>query len=105
MLAEPFTVPGRPTEPYLHADNRGLVMWDGWRGVVFAGASLGWVRETIQLLLDEKRATRHRGEHYLGGWVSEDGETVTLYGGPPEDLVSLTVSAEALTALRQRLGG
>ena len=104
MLADPLTVPGRSVDPYLHLDNRGLVLWDGGRGVLLPGALLGWVRETIELLLDEKRATRHRGDQYLGGWLSDDGATATVYGGPPENLVSLAVSVEDLTALRTRLG-
>jgi len=103
MLSEPLTVTGQPTEPYLHIDNRGLVVYDGNRGVVFAGALMGWVRETIELLLDEKRATRHRGDHYLGGWVDEAAGVVTVYAGPENGLVSLQVSVDTLAGLRDRL--
>jgi hypothetical protein len=105
MLSEPLTVTGRPTEPYLHIDNRGLVVFDGNRGVVFAGALMGWVRETIELLLDEKRATRHRGDHYLGGWVDEAAGTATVYAGPADGLVSLQLSLHTLAELRARLNG
>lgn len=103
MLSEPLTVTGRPTEPYLHVDNRGLVVFDGQRGVIFAGAMLGWVRETIELLIDEKRATRHRGDHYLGGWVDEAAGVVTLYAGPADGIVSLQVGLDVLGGLRDKL--
>lgn len=103
MLAEPLTVTGREVGPYLHVDNRGLVVFDGRRGVILPGALLGWARETIELLLDERRATRHRGDQYLGGWVNDDGTAVTLYAGPADDLVSLELSVDALSALRDGL--
>ena len=105
MLSEPLTVTCRPTEPYLHVDNRGLVVFDGRRGVIFAGAMLGWVRETIELLIDEKRATRHRGDHYLGGWVDEAAGVATVYAGPTDGLVSLEVPVESLAALLGHLRG
>ena len=105
MLSEPLTVTGRSTEPYLHVDNRGLVVFDGRRGVIFAGAMLGWVRETVELLLDEKRATRHRGDQFLGGWVDEGAGSAALYAGPATDLVSLELPVESLTALLDHLRG
>ena len=104
-MVEPLTVPARAPSPYLHLDNRGFVMFDGSRCVIFAGNTLGWVRETIELLLEEKRATRHRGDHYLGGMVSDDGQTATLYGGPADDLATLDVDVEALGAVRDMLRG
>ena len=104
-MVNPITVPGRSPKPYLHLDNRGFVMFDGGRCVIFAGNTLAWVRETIDLLLEEKRATRHRGDHYLGGMVSEDGQTVTLYGGPGDDMATLEVDVDALRAVRGELGG
>jgi hypothetical protein len=103
MLSEPLTISGRTVDPYLHVDNRGLVVFDGQRGVVFAGAVMGWVRETIELLLDEKRATRHRGDQYLGGWVDEGAGVVTVYAGPADALVSLALPVETLAGLRERL--
>jgi hypothetical protein len=104
-MVEPFTVPARAAQPYLHLDNRGFVMFDGGRGVLFDGATLGWVRETIELLLEEKRATRHRGDHFLGGMVSGDGQTVTLYGGQADALATLDVDADALRAVLGQLRG
>jgi hypothetical protein len=104
MLSEPLTVPGRAVDPYLHLDNRGLILFDGRRGVLLGGAVLGWVRETIELLIDEQRATRHRGDQFLGGWISDDGATATLYAGPPTDLVSLELPVDTLRAVLGRLG-
>lgn len=104
-MVEPLTVPARSPQPYLHLDNRGFVMFDGGRCVIFAGNTLGWVRETIELLLEEKRATRHRGDHFLGGMVSDDGQTVTLYGGPADALATLDVDVGALGAVRDQLRG
>jgi len=104
-MVEPLTVPARSPKPYLHLDNRGMVMFDGGRCVVFAGAMLGWVRETFDLLLEEKRATRHRGDLFLGGMVDDETQTVTLYGGPAEDLATLELGVDALGAVRDRLSG
>jgi hypothetical protein len=104
-MVAPLTVPARSPTPYLHLDNRGFVMFDGSRCIIFAGNTLGWVRETFELLLEEKRATRHRGDHYLGGMVSDDGRTATLYGGPADDLATLDVDVEALGAVRDMLRG
>jgi len=104
-MVDPLTVPAHTPSPYLHLDNRGFVMFDGNGAVIFAGNTLGWVRETIELLLEEKRATRHRGDHFLGGMVSDDGQTVTLYGGPADGLVTVDVSVDALGSVRDRLRG
>jgi hypothetical protein len=104
-MVSPLTVPARAAKPYLHLDNRGLVLFDGGRGVIFAGAALAWVRETLELLLEEKRATRHRGDHYLGGMISEDGATATLYGGPADDLATLDVDVDGLHAILGQLRG
>ena len=101
----PLTVPAERAEPYLHLDNRGLVVFDGERGVIFPENMLGWVRETIGLLIDERRATRHRGEQWFGGVVGDDGQSVRIYAGPPGALVSVTLTMEALTAIQTRLHG
>jgi hypothetical protein len=104
-MVQPMTVAGRAPSPYLHLDNRGLVLFDGARCVMLAESMLGWVRETFDLLLEEKRATRHRGDLFLGGMVSEDGQTVTLYGGPATGLATLDLSVDELGAVRDRLHG
>jgi hypothetical protein len=104
-MVEPLTVSARTPQPYLHLDNRGFVMFDGTNCVIFAGNTLGWVRETIELLLEERRATRHRGDHFFGGSLSEDGQTATLYGGPADALATVDVSVDALGSMRDRLRG
>jgi hypothetical protein len=104
MLASdmPLTVTAFAVEPYLHLDNRGLVIFDGRRGVLIAAASLPWVAETFEIILSEKRATRTHRDHVLGGFIADDG-TATLYGGPADDLATLRLTAEALTELVTRL--
>jgi hypothetical protein len=104
-MVEPLTVPARAPSPYLHLDNRGFVIFDGSRCIIFAGNTLGWVRDTIELLLEEKRATRHRGDHFLGGMLSEDGQTATLYCGPADALATVDVSVDALGSVRDMLRG
>ena len=81
------------------------MVFDGQRGVIFPENMLGWVRETIGLLIDEQRATRHRGEQWFGGVVGDDGQSVTMYAGPSGALVSVTVTMDALTAVLTRLHG
>jgi hypothetical protein len=104
-MVSPLTVPARSPKPYLHLDNRGLVLFDGGKCVMLPGAMLGWVRETIELLLEEKRATRHRGDLFLGGMVDEESQTVTLYGGPGEDMATIEMGVDALGAVRDQLRG
>lgn len=105
MLATdtPITVAAQAVAPYLHLDNRGLVIYDGRRAVMFAAATLGWVAETIDILLAERRATRTHRDHVLGGFVEEDGTFATLYAGPADDLATLRVDTETLAMLGQRL--
>ena len=99
-----ITIAGRGVGPYLHADNRGLVIFDGGRCVLVPATMLPWVAETIGILLDEKRATRHRGDVNFGGFVADDGASVTLYAGPAADMATLQVPVEALASLRDQLG-
>lgn len=105
MLAgdKPLTVEGRTVSPYMHLDNRGLVVFDGSRCVMLSANTLPWVRETIELVLDEKRATRRQGDHYLGGFLAEDGRSATIFAGPADDLATLRVDVDALAALRDQL--
>jgi hypothetical protein len=105
MLVEPFTATAQPVEPYLHVDNRGMVVSDGRRCVAFPVATLGWIAETIQLLVEEKRATRRQGDLILGGFVSEDGTTATIYAGPAHDMATLRVSVSSLGELYAQIRG
>lgn len=105
MLAndKPITIAARPVEPYLHADNRGLVVFDGGRCVVLSAQTLPWVAETLGILLEEKRATRHHGAVNFGGFIADDGQTATLYVGSADNLATLAVSVDALEQLRDGL--
>jgi hypothetical protein len=107
MLAKdkPLTVTARGVEPYLHLDNRGLVMFDGRRCVLLPAQTLPWVAETIQILQDEKRATRKHGDFVLGGFIADDGSLATLYGGPAEHMTTLAVEVDTLALLVSQLGG
>ena len=100
----PLHVAARPADPYIHLDNRALVIYDGVHGVVFPSAMLGWVRETVKLLAEEKRATRRQGDHVLGGMVQDDG-TVVLYGGQADAVASLQTDVSTLGQLYEALGG
>ena len=105
MLAgdTPLDIPVTPVDPYVHLDNRGLVLFDGRRCVVLAGPMMLFVAETIDVLLAEKRATRRQGDSVVGGFVAEDGRSVTIFAGPSEDLVTLRTDTEALSLLAERL--
>jgi hypothetical protein len=104
MLAAhtPLTVTALPVEPYLHLDNRGLVIFDGRRGVLLAAATLPWVAETFEIILNERRATRTHRDHILGGFLSDD-DVATIYGGPTDDLATLRLDKSALAELVTRL--
>jgi hypothetical protein len=107
MLGEsdtPLHVAAKTVDPYLHLDNRGLILYDGFQGVLFPSAMLGWVRETVKLLADEKRATRKQGDHVFGGMVQEDG-TVVLYAGQADALISVKSDVSALGQIYESLGG
>jgi hypothetical protein len=100
----PLHLNARAVDPYVHLDNRALVIYDGFRGVMFPSAMLGWVRETVKLLAEEKRATRRQGDLVLGGVVSEDG-TVVIYGGQAESMASLQIDVSTLGQMYEALGG
>ena len=100
----PLHVAAKPVDPYVHLDNRALVIYDGYHGVTFPSAMLGWVRDTVKLLAEEKRATRRQGDHVLGGIVQDDG-TVILYGGQADALASLQTDVSTLGQMYEALGG
>jgi hypothetical protein len=99
-----ITVSAAPVGPYLHADNRGLVVFDGRRCILIPATTLPWVAETVGVLLDEKRATRHHGTINFGGSIDEGGQTATVYAGPADNMATLQVTVEALGQLRDALG-
>lgn len=100
----PLSVPARRAEPYIHLDNRSLVLHDGRSCVAFLGPTLPWVAQTLAILVDERRATRHQQQHVLGGFIDERGEA-TLYAGAPEALVTLVTDEPTLREVLQKLRG
>ena len=105
MLAgdKPLDITVRPVEPYLHLDNRGLVVFDGRRAVLLAGPAMVFAADTIDVLLSEKRATRKQGDSVFGGFLAEDGQSATIFVGPADDLATLRTDTEALRLLAERL--
>ncbi|HEX8101894.1 MAG TPA: hypothetical protein VF533_04740 [Solirubrobacteraceae bacterium] len=100
----PLTVRAAPAEPYIHLDNRGLVLHDGRAATIFLGPTLPWVAQTLEVLLDERRATRHQHQHVLGGFIAEGG-AATLFAGAPDRLVTLRTDEPTLAEVVRRLRG
>jgi hypothetical protein len=96
-----LTIAGEPAEPFVRLDSRTLVLCHGPRAVAFALSSSGrFIEETLMIILDEGRATRAQGDRVLGGFKSEDGERVTLYGGTRDDLVVVAIPEAELEPLQ-----
>jgi len=102
LNTEALTVDATRAPAYINLDNRALILSDGLRGTMLPSATFPWVAETLALLLDERRATRSQHQHVFGGVLHADG-SVTLYGGAPNELVSLTTTQQALTDLLTKL--
>jgi hypothetical protein len=96
-----LTVAATTPEPYVHLDNRGLVISNGPRCVMVPASSFRFAAETFALIADERRATRHQHDHILGGYA--DGDDVVLFGGRRDDLVSVRLSRAAFDELRGAL--
>jgi hypothetical protein len=97
-----FTVPASVPEPYVHFDNRGFVLACGGRCTVFFGApTLSWAADTLDVLAEEGRATRHQFERVFGGFRSGDG--VVLFGGERGTLTTVQLSGSAFERLRSEL--
>jgi len=96
-----LTIAGEPAEPFVRVDSRTLLLSHGPRAVAFSLSSSGrFVEETLMIVLDDGRATRAQGDRVLGGFKSEDGERVTLYGGTRDDLVVVAIAAADLERLQ-----
>ena len=96
-----ITVPARQPAPYVHADNRGLVICNGLQGIYIQASQLRQCAETFEIIADEGRATRAQGPHVVGGYVS--GGDVVLYAGTQDHLLSVTVSSTDFAALREAI--
>jgi hypothetical protein len=96
-----LTVQARLPNPYVHVDNRGLILCNGPRCVCIPASGLRACAETFEIIAGEKRATRTQGQHLVGGYI--DGGYVVLYAGTQDDLVSVSLNNSEFDALRQAL--
>lgn len=95
------TVQARLPNPYVHVDNRGMIICNGPRCVSIPASGLRACAETLEIVAMEKRATRAQGQHLVGGYI--DGGYVVLYAGTQDDLVSVSLNSSEFDALRQAL--
>src|SRR5688572_14244978 len=84
---------------YVYADNRAVVIGNGLRTVAFNRSQGRWLRETIEVVADERRATRMQQQHVFGGFTEGSGEVV-IFAGTQDDLVSVRISSTAFAELR-----
>ena len=96
-----ITLQARSPSPYVHLDNRGLILCNGPRCVCVPGSQLRTVAETFEIIAAERRATRTQGPHIVGGYI--DGGDVVLYAGTTDDLASVSVSGSDFESLRRAL--
>jgi hypothetical protein len=98
----PLTLAATVPSPYLHADNRALVLHDGRSCAMYASSSYPWLGQTLGLIISERRATRQQGPNVFGGWLHDDDQ-VTLYAGTVHHLVTCDITLDALRALHDKL--
>lgn len=87
---------------YVYADNRAVVICNGLRAVLFNRVQGRWLRDALEVLAEERRATRMQQHHVFGGFIDGSGEVV-LFAGTMDDLVSVRISAAAFAQLRSEL--
>jgi hypothetical protein len=97
-----ITVSAKQPAPYVHADNRGLVLCNGPQCVFIPSSGLRFAAETFGIVAEEGRATRGQGGHVVGGYKAEDG-SVIIYAGTQDLLLSVGISAADFTALREAI--
>jgi hypothetical protein len=96
-----LTIAGDVSAPFVRLDSRTLLLCSGSRAVALSLSSAGrFVEETLMIILDEGRATRAQSDRVFGGFKSDDGERVTLYGGTRDDLVVVVIGAAELERLQ-----
>jgi hypothetical protein len=98
-----LTLPAQMAEPYVYVDNRALVISNGQHGVTFNRTQGRWLAEGLQIIADERRATRMLQHRLFGGYM-EEGGAVILFAGTHDDVVSVRLSGQAFAALRAELG-
>ena len=96
-----LTVQARLPQPYVHVDNRGLILCNGPRCVCVPASQLRTCAETFEIIAEEKRATRTQGPHIVGGYL--DGGDVVLYAGTTDDMASVSIAPADFDALRETL--
>ncbi len=95
-----LTLHGSSPGAYVHVDNRGLVLCNGQRGVLINRAQGRWLHEALEIIEEEKRATRSQQHHAFGGFYTDAG-AVVLFAGTHDDLVSVELSPASFAALRE----
>jgi hypothetical protein len=95
------TVSVKPSEPYIHADNRALVLCNGYQSVLIAASQLRACAETFGIIAEEGRATRTQAQHVVGGF--KQGGEIVIYAGTQDALLSVTVSEADFSAVREAI--
>ena len=93
--------PARLPAPYVHADNRGLVLCNGAQCVSIPASQLRSCAETFEIIAAEGRATAARGRTWSA--ATRPASDVVLYAGTQDDLVSVTVTSADFAALREAI--
>jgi hypothetical protein len=94
-----MNLPAERPAGYVYADNRAVVICNGLRAVAFNRSQGRWLRETLEVIADEQRATRMQHNHVFGGFTESSGEVV-LFAGTQDDLVSVRISSTAFAEFR-----
>jgi hypothetical protein len=97
-----ITVSAELPAPYIHADNRGLVLCNGPQCVFIAASQLRFCAETFAIIAEEGRATRSQATHVVGGY--KDGGRVVVYAGTQDLLLSVTVGEADFASVREAIG-
>ena len=97
-----ITFSAKPPEPYIHADNRALVLCNGPQCVLIPGSQLRSCAETFAIIAEEGRATRTQAQHVVGGF--KQGGEVVIYAGTQDRLLSVTVTEAAFASIREAIG-
>lgn len=97
-----ITVNATLPAPYIHADNRGLVLCNGPQCVFIPGSQLRSCAETFAILAEEGRATRSQATHVVGGY-RENGKVV-VYVGTQDQLLSVAISEADFASVREAIG-
>ena len=95
----PLTLQVSSSSAYVIADNRGLVLCNGQRGVLINRSLARWVHEALEEIAEHGRTTRTQQNHALGGFETNLG-AIVLFAGPLEDLVSVELSPASFQSLR-----